>query len=150
MTLFSFFRYKKGHAIEHYKDTQHCYSLDMQTQQIWDYVGDNYVHRLNQSKIDSKLAGMSSHCMSLEGSCGTCGCSEDSGISGALFSSKVEAVWFSFYIFFAKYWICKSFVIKITLKFELTTRPCRQDGIPPPPPLCTKCLGVRASGSATY
>ncbi|KAK7857588.1 BRAP2 RING ZnF UBP domain-containing protein 1 [Quercus suber] len=85
-------RYKKGHAIEHYKDTQHCYSLDMQTQQIWDYVGDNYVHRLNQSKIDSKLAGMSSPCMSLEGSCGTCGCSEDSGISGALFSSKVEAI----------------------------------------------------------
>jgi len=64
----------------------------MQTQQIWDYVGDNYVHRLNQSKIDSKLAGMSSPCMSLEGSCGTCGCSEDSSISGALFSSKVEAI----------------------------------------------------------
>lgn len=30
--------------------------------------------------------------MSFEGDCGTCGCSEDSGISGALFSSKVEAV----------------------------------------------------------
>ena len=27
-----------------------------------------------------------------EGDCGTCGCSEDSGISGALFSSKVDAV----------------------------------------------------------
>lgn len=85
-------RYKEGHAIRHWKDTQHCYSLDMRTQQIWDYVGDGYVHRLNQSKIDGKLAEMNSPCMSFEGDCGTCGYSEDSGISGALFSSKVEAI----------------------------------------------------------
>jgi BRCA1-associated protein len=90
--LFPFVRYKEGHAIRHWKDTQHCYSLDMRTQQIWDYVGDVYVHRLNQSKIDGKLAEMNSHCMSFEGDCGTCGFSEDSGISGALFSSKVDAV----------------------------------------------------------
>lgn len=85
-------RYKEGHAIRHWKDTQHCYSLDMRTQQIWDYVGDVYVHRLNQSKNDGKLAEIKSPCMSSEGDCGTCGCSEDSGISGVLFSSKVEAI----------------------------------------------------------
>ncbi|KAF5459182.1 hypothetical protein F2P56_023160 [Juglans regia] len=85
-------RYKEGHAVRHWKDTQHCYSLDMRTQQIWDYVGDGYVHRLNQSKNDVKLAEMNSHCMSSEGDYGTCGCSDDSGISGALFSSKVEAI----------------------------------------------------------
>ncbi|KAJ7978949.1 BRCA1-associated protein [Quillaja saponaria] len=87
-------RYKEGHAIRHWKDTQHCYSLDLRTQQIWDYVGDSYVHRLNhnQSKIDSKLGEMNFHCMSLEGDCGACGCSEESGIDGALFSSKVEAI----------------------------------------------------------
>uniref|UniRef100_A0A2N9GQ02 UBP-type domain-containing protein n=1 Tax=Fagus sylvatica TaxID=28930 RepID=A0A2N9GQ02_FAGSY len=85
-------RYKEGHAIRHWKDTQHCYSLDMRTQQIWDYVGDSYVHRLNQSKIGGKLAEMNSNCMSVEGGCDTCGYSEDSGISGALFSSKVEAI----------------------------------------------------------
>jgi BRCA1-associated protein len=92
MILFYFLRYKEGHAIRHWKDTQHCYSLDMRTQQIWDYVGDSYVHRLNQSKIGGKLAEMNSNCMSVEGGCDTCGYSEDSGISGALFSSKVEAV----------------------------------------------------------
>ncbi|XP_059432422.1 BRAP2 RING ZnF UBP domain-containing protein 1 isoform X1 [Corylus avellana] len=85
-------RYKERHAIRHWEDTQHCYSLDIRTQQIWDYAGDGYVHRLNQSKIDGKLAEMNSHCMSFEGDCGTCECSEDSGISGALFSSKVDAI----------------------------------------------------------
>lgn len=85
-------RYKEQHAIRHWQDTQHCYSLDLRTQQIWDYVGDNYVHRLNQSKADGKLVDMNTRCMSLEGDYGTCGCSEDSGISGALFSSKVETV----------------------------------------------------------
>ena len=85
-------RYKEGHAKRHWQDTQHCYSLDLRTQQIWDYVGDNYVHRLNQSKTDGKSIDTNSCCMSFEGDCGTCGCSEDSGISGALFGSKVEAV----------------------------------------------------------
>lgn len=85
-------RYKEGHAVRHWKDTQHWYSLDLRTQQIWDYVGDNYVHRLNQSKADGKLVEMNSPCMSHEAHCGTCECSEDSGISGALFNSKVEAV----------------------------------------------------------
>jgi hypothetical protein len=36
--------------------------------------------------------------VSFEGDCGTCGCSEDSGISGALFSSKVEAVRISIWV----------------------------------------------------
>ncbi|KAJ4839219.1 BRAP2 RING ZnF UBP domain-containing protein 1 [Turnera subulata] len=84
-------RYKERHAIRHWKDTQHCYSLDLVTQQIWDYVGDNYVHRLNQSKLDGKSVD-SSRCMSFEGDCGACEYSDDSGISGALFSSKVEAI----------------------------------------------------------
>ncbi|WVZ12972.1 hypothetical protein V8G54_017502 [Vigna mungo] len=85
-------RYKEGHAIQHWKDTQHCYSLDFKTQQIWDYVGDSYVHRLNQnqSKIDGKLEETNFRCMSLEGDCDTCECPEDLGINGALFNSKVE------------------------------------------------------------
>ncbi|XP_048133009.1 BRAP2 RING ZnF UBP domain-containing protein 1 isoform X2 [Rhodamnia argentea] len=85
-------RYKDKHAISHWKNTQHCYSLDLRTQQIWDYVGDTYVHRLNQSKADGKLLEMNSYCESLEGDCGSCGYSEDSEISGALFSSKIEAI----------------------------------------------------------
>ncbi|PSS36109.1 BRCA1-associated protein [Actinidia chinensis var. chinensis] len=85
-------RYEERHAISHWKDTQHCYSLELETQQVWDYVGDSYVHRLNQSKTDGKSAMMSSRCMSHHVECGTCGCNEDSGISGALFDSKVEAI----------------------------------------------------------
>ncbi|KAK3436793.1 hypothetical protein EUGRSUZ_C01418 [Eucalyptus grandis] len=73
-------RYRDKHAISHWKNTQHCYSLDLRTQQIWDYVRDTY------------LLEMNSYCESLEGDCGSCGCSEDSEISGALFSSKIEAI----------------------------------------------------------
>ena len=88
-----YWRYKEGHAIRHWKETQHSYSLDLTKQQIWDYVGDNYVHRLNHSKADNKCAEMNySQCLSLEGDCDSCTCSEDSGFSGALYSSKVDAV----------------------------------------------------------
>ncbi|KAF5749628.1 BRCA1-associated protein-like [Tripterygium wilfordii] len=85
-------RYKTQHAIKHWQDTQHRYSLDLRTKEIWDYVGDKYVHRLNQSKSDEKMVDMNTCCLSGEGDCGTCGHSEDPGISGALFSSKVEAI----------------------------------------------------------
>uniref|UniRef100_A0A1J3HBD2 BRCA1-associated protein n=1 Tax=Noccaea caerulescens TaxID=107243 RepID=A0A1J3HBD2_NOCCA len=85
-------RYKEGHSIRHWKETHHCYSLDLRTQQIWDYVGDSYVHRLNQSKIDGKSVEMSNRCLSHEGDCGFCECSEDTGISGAIFNSKVDSI----------------------------------------------------------
>ncbi|KAJ8753145.1 hypothetical protein K2173_017712 [Erythroxylum novogranatense] len=85
-------RYKERHAIRHWQDIQHQYSLDLRTQQIWDYVGDNYVHRLNQSKADDKLVDMNSQCTSPGGDCSVCRCGEDSGISGALFSSKVDTI----------------------------------------------------------
>ncbi|KAF2610924.1 hypothetical protein F2Q70_00010973 [Brassica cretica] len=85
-------RYKEGHSIRHWKETHHCYSLDLRTQQIWDYVGDNYVHRLNHSKIDGKSVEMNSRCLSHEGDCGLCECSEDTGISGAIFNSKVDSI----------------------------------------------------------
>ncbi|KAK4797918.1 hypothetical protein SAY86_030244 [Trapa natans] len=85
-------RYKEKHAISHWKNMQHCYSLELRTQQIWDYVGDIYVHRLNHSKADGKISEMNSGCESFEGDCGTCDYSEDSGISGALLNSKVEAI----------------------------------------------------------
>ena len=85
-------RYKEGHTFRHWKDTQHCYSLSLETQRVWDYEGDNYVHRLNHSKADGKSAMVDSHCMSHDGDCGTCDHSEDSEMAGALYSSKVEAV----------------------------------------------------------
>ncbi|KAB2618602.1 BRCA1-associated protein-like [Pyrus ussuriensis x Pyrus communis] len=86
-------RYTEGHAVNHWKDTQHCYSLELDRQQIWDYVGDAYVHRLNQSKVDGKIINdTDSLCMSLEEACDGCECSADSGIGGALYSSKVDTI----------------------------------------------------------
>lgn len=86
-------RYKEGHAITHWKDTQHCYSLELDTQRVWDYVGDNYVHRLIQSKTDGKLVEFN-QCAHVDEGCGSCNCSVDPGFSEALLNSKVESVMF--------------------------------------------------------
>ncbi|KAL4180075.1 hypothetical protein AMTRI_Chr13g90340 [Amborella trichopoda] len=79
-------RYKEGHAIRHWRETQHCYSLELETQRVWDYVGDNYVHRLIQSKTDGKLVELNYHCRHGDD------CGADTGISEALLNSKVEAI----------------------------------------------------------
>jgi len=47
-------RYDEAHAFAHYEATSHCYAMDTSTQHVWDYAGDGYVHRLIQSKPDSK------------------------------------------------------------------------------------------------
>ena len=56
-------------------------------------MGDGYVHRLNQSKADGKSVEMNYCCTSIEGTCGSCGYGDDSGINEAIYSSKVEAVY---------------------------------------------------------
>ncbi|GAB0100524.1 BRCA1-associated protein [Sergentomyia squamirostris] len=48
-------RYQGGHAFSHYRMTNHTYALQLGTNRVWDYVGDNFVHRLLQSKTDGKL-----------------------------------------------------------------------------------------------
>jgi BRCA1-associated protein len=32
-------RYHEAHAREHWQQTEHCYSLELKTQRVWDYVG---------------------------------------------------------------------------------------------------------------
>ena len=91
------FSYKGGHAIIHWKETQHCYSLELETQRVWDYVGDNYVHRLIQSKTDGKLVELNAHCSHANDGCGSCECT-DSGLNEALLNSNVEAVMIFFYL----------------------------------------------------
>eukprot|EP00210_Caulerpa_lentillifera_P001482 g1422.t1 len=59
-------RYKSQHAVDHWKETQHCYALELDSGRVWDYVSDGYVHRLVQSKTDGKIVevqgnGESSH-----------------------------------------------------------------------------------------
>ncbi len=39
----------------HYQETQHTYSMQLGNNRVWDYAGDNYVHRLIQNKGDGKL-----------------------------------------------------------------------------------------------
>jgi len=44
-----------GHAREHYNDTLHAYAVDTETQHVWDFVGQGYVHRLIQNADDGKI-----------------------------------------------------------------------------------------------
>eukprot|EP01134_Creolimax_fragrantissima_P003735 CFRG3735T1 len=47
-------RYLDKHSYLHFSETQHTYAMELQTQRVWDYVADNYVHRLIQSTSDGK------------------------------------------------------------------------------------------------
>ena len=39
-------RYIGGHAFKHWEDSGHGYALSVSTQRVWDYVREEYVHRL--------------------------------------------------------------------------------------------------------
>ena len=45
----------QSHARQHYHDTLHAYALEAETQHVWDFCGQGYVHRLLQNKDDGKL-----------------------------------------------------------------------------------------------
>lgn len=47
-------RYINGHAYDHFSLTQHTYAMQLTDNQVWDYAGDNYVHRLLANKTDGK------------------------------------------------------------------------------------------------
>ncbi|KAH6915849.1 BRCA1-associated protein [Coprinopsis sp. MPI-PUGE-AT-0042] len=53
-------RYGQAHAHAHYQETTHLYALELETQRVWDYAGDGYVHRLIQNKTDGKLVELPS------------------------------------------------------------------------------------------
>ena len=53
-------RYQGGHAASHYRNTNHTYALQIGTNRVWDYQGDNFVHRLLQNKTDGKLVATNS------------------------------------------------------------------------------------------
>ena len=105
-------RYGAAHALEHFRETGHCYSLEVETQRVWDYVGDNYVHRLIQShagklvelptparRSDEGEAAGGSGCgagqSSAEGDCGALGGGGDE-LHSAVYESKVENVIFEY------------------------------------------------------
>ncbi|XP_065055238.1 BRCA1-associated protein-like [Rhopilema esculentum] len=51
-------RYKDQHAYQHYQQTGHTFSMQLENQRVWDYTGDNYVHRLVQNKSDGKFVAV--------------------------------------------------------------------------------------------
>lgn len=48
-------RYVGGHAYRHFQETNHLFSMQVGNNRVWDYVRDNYVHRLLQSEGDGKV-----------------------------------------------------------------------------------------------
>ena len=84
-------RYRRAHAQAHYERTTHLYALELETQRVWDYAGDGYVHRLIQNKADGKLVELpSASAMTM----GASGRSDGGGPSAAdaLNAEKIEAI----------------------------------------------------------
>lgn len=83
-------RYGRAHAHAHYQATTHLYALELETQRVWDYAGDGYVHRLIQNKADGKLVELPSAASS------TGVTPRDSGLgpsqADALSAEKIEAI----------------------------------------------------------
>lgn len=83
-------RYRRAHAQAHYERTTHLYALELETQRVWDYAGDGYVHRLIQNKADGKLVELPSAASSM-----TMGGRGDGGgpsAADALSAEKIEAI----------------------------------------------------------
>ncbi|KAL1686584.1 hypothetical protein GGG16DRAFT_63998 [Schizophyllum commune] len=83
-------RYGRGHAHAHYETTTHLYALELETQRVWDYAGDGYVHRLIQNRADGKLVELPSAAASVGGS--REGGSGGPSAADALSAEKIEAI----------------------------------------------------------
>ncbi|KAJ4473679.1 hypothetical protein J3R30DRAFT_706834 [Lentinula aciculospora] len=83
-------RYGRAHAQAHYQSTTHIYALELETQRVWDYAGDGYVHRLIRNKADGKVVELPSAATALSSS------TRESGIgpsaADALSAEKIEAI----------------------------------------------------------
>ncbi|KAJ2893869.1 hypothetical protein MKZ38_008136 [Zalerion maritima] len=77
-------RYKGGHAKEHYKETAHCFSLELETQHVWDYAEDRWAHRLLRNKDDGKIMELPSR--------GASGQASGSQTQDSVPRSKMEAI----------------------------------------------------------
>ncbi|KAL7424550.1 hypothetical protein Q5752_000234 [Cryptotrichosporon argae] len=53
-------RYAKAHARRHWETSGHGLAMELETQRVWDYAGDNYVHRLIRSRTDGTLVELPS------------------------------------------------------------------------------------------
>lgn len=48
-------RYAEAHAYRHFESTSHTFCLQIGGERVWDYAGDNYVHRLIQADESGKM-----------------------------------------------------------------------------------------------
>lgn len=46
------------HSLKHFVETGHCFAMELDTSRVWDYAGDNYVHRL-VTNSDGKIVEIS-------------------------------------------------------------------------------------------
>lgn len=83
-------RYRHAHAQAHYQATTHLYALELETQRVWDYAGDGYVHRLIQNKADGKLVELPSAAASVP--TGSRGDGGGPSAADALSAEKIEAI----------------------------------------------------------
>eukprot|EP01130_Rhizamoeba_saxonica_P003403 TRINITY_DN1441_c0_g1_i1.p1 TRINITY_DN1441_c0_g1~~TRINITY_DN1441_c0_g1_i1.p1 ORF type:complete len:485 (+),score=94.96 TRINITY_DN1441_c0_g1_i1:125-1579(+) len=52
-------RYKNKHSKIHYKETGHRFAFELETERIWDYIGDVYIHRFMQNIYDGQITEFS-------------------------------------------------------------------------------------------
>ncbi|KAJ3571914.1 hypothetical protein NP233_g3431 [Leucocoprinus birnbaumii] len=83
-------RYGRAHAHAHYQSTTHLYALELETQRVWDYAGDGYVHRLIQNKADGKLVELPSASASIDATPREGGLGPSQ--ADALSAEKIEAI----------------------------------------------------------
>ncbi len=99
-------RYAGACAVEHWRETNHTYSLELGTQRVWDYVSDGFVHRLIQSKaglveLSPPVGRRGSTSSAASGYEGAASCSPirppdvsdlDAELEEALVASKLDAI----------------------------------------------------------
>jgi len=89
-------RYAEAHAADHFSESGHCYSLELETQRVWDYVGDGYVHRLIRSHVDGKIVEVPSPAPggAHADECGGCAHGDDycGDMEEAQLASKLDAI----------------------------------------------------------
>jgi len=83
-------RYGRAHAHAHYEHTTHLYALEIETQRVWDYAGDGYVHRLIQNKADGKLVELPSASMGVRD--GDSGGGLGPRLADTFSAEKIEAI----------------------------------------------------------
>ena len=89
-------RYANGHAQQHYQETGHCYALELETQRVWDYMGDEYVHRLIRSKCDGYLVEVPTPASMQQDDAQPMPSDYAKGVHDELLTSKLEAISFEY------------------------------------------------------